>query len=84
VLDIKTKLMLAIYLSSFVSMIIGIVFFNWWTLEMSALFLGAAILVAIITRMNERNSSLNLLKAQKSAWVALIIGVARGVTIVFE
>ena len=84
-LTLKTKLLLFIYLATFISMIIGIVFFNWWTLEMSALFLGASILVAVITRMNEKKFITEFVEGAKSLLsVALIIGVARGVTIVLN
>ena len=84
-LTIKTKLLLFIYLATFISMIIGIVFFNWWTLEMSALFLGASILVAVITRMSEKKFIAGFVEGAKSLLsVALIIGVARGVTIVLN
>lgn len=85
VLTIKTKLLLFIYLATFISMIVGIVFFNWWTLEMSALFLGASVLVAIITQMNERKFINEFVEGAKSLLsVALIVGVARGVTIVLN
>ena len=84
-LDIKTKSLLLIYLLTFLSMIIGIVFFNWWTIEMSALFLGASILVAVITRMNEKKFVEEFMKGAESLLsVAFIVGVARGVTIVLN
>lgn len=85
VLDIKTKCLLLIYLLTFMCMIIGIVFFNWWTIEMSALFLGSSILVAVITRMNEKKFVEEFVKgAENLLSVAFIIGVARGVTIVLN
>jgi uncharacterized ion transporter superfamily protein YfcC len=84
-LNIKTKLLLFIYLATFITMISGIVWFHWWTLEMSALFLGASILVAIITRMNEKKFITEFVEGARSLLsVALIIGVARGVTIVLN
>ena len=85
VLDLKTKLLLLIYLVTFLTMIGGVVFLKWWTTEMSALFLGAAILIAIITRMNEKIFIREFIKGAESLLaVAFIIGVARGVTIVLN
>lgn len=49
----------------FLTMIAGVVFLKWWTTEMSALFLGSSILIAVITRMNEKYLPMNLLKEQK-------------------
>lgn len=84
-LDLKTKLLLVIYLLTFVSMIIGVVVSGWWTLEMSALFLGSSILLAIVTRMNEKTFITEFINgAQSMLSVAFVIGVARGVTIVLN
>ena len=85
VLELKTKLLLLIYLATFLTMIGGVVFLKWWTTEMSALFLGSSILVAIITRMNEKIFIREFIKGAESLLaVAFIIGVARGVTIVLN
>ena len=52
---------------------------------MSALFLGSSILIAIITRMNEKIFIREFIKGAESLLaVAFIIGVARGVTIVLN
>lgn len=84
-LDSKTKLLLLIYLFTFVIMIVGVVFFNWWTLEMSALFLGSSIVVAVITRMNEKRFISEFIKGAESLLsVAFVVGVARGVTIILN
>ncbi|MEP6674759.1 MAG: SLC13 family permease [Ferruginibacter sp.] len=84
-LEGKTKLLLLIYIATFLSMIGGVVFLKWWTTEMSSLFLGSSILIALITRINEKifirefiNGAASLLS------VAFIIGVARGVTIILN
>ena len=85
VLELKTKLLLLIYLATFLTMIGGVVFLKWWTTEMSALFLGSSILIAIITRMNEKVFIREFIKGAESLLaVAFIIGVARGVTIVLN
>ncbi len=82
---LKANLLIFIYIATFLMMICGVVFLDWWTLEMSALFLGASILIAVITRMNEKIFIEEFIKgAQSLLSVAFIIGVARGVTIVLN
>ena len=85
VLELKTKLLLLVYIVTFLTMIGGVVFLKWWTLEMSALFLGSSILLAIVTRMPEKAFISEFIKGAGSLLsVAFIIGVARGVTIVLN
>ena len=84
-LELRTKLLLLIYITTFLTMIGGVVFLKWWTTEMSALFLGSSILVAIISRMKEKIFITEFIKGAESLLaVAFIIGVARGVTIVLN
>jgi uncharacterized ion transporter superfamily protein YfcC len=84
-LDWKTKLLLFIYIATFLTMIGGVVFLDWWTTEMSALFLGSSILLAVITRLHEKIFIREFIKGAESLLsVAFIIGVARGVTIVLN
>ncbi|RZJ64521.1 MAG: YfcC family protein [Flavobacterium sp.] len=81
----KVKLLLFIYISTFLTMIGGVVFLGWWTLEMSALFLASSILVAIITGINEKVFVREFIEGAKSLLsVAFIIGVARGVTVILD
>lgn len=84
-LELKVKLLLFIYLATFLTMIGGVVFLKWWTTEMSTLFLGASILLALITRMNEKVFTQEFIKGAESLLsVAFIVGVARGVTIILN
>ena len=84
-LDWKTKLLLFIYITTFLTMIGGVVFLDWWTTEMSALFLGSAILIGVITRIKEKIFISEFIKgAQSLLSVAFIVGVARGVTIILN
>lgn len=84
-LEWKTKLLLLIYIGTFLTMIAGVVFLDWWTTEMSALFLGSSVLLAVITRINEKIFIREFIKGAESLLsVAFIIGVARGVTIVLN
>ncbi|MFM6926435.1 MAG: YfcC family protein [Ferruginibacter sp.] len=84
-LEWKTKLLLFIYVATFLTMIGGVVFLDWWTTEMSALFLGSSILIAVITKLNEKIFIREFIKGAESLLsVAFIIGVARGVTIILN
>ncbi len=84
-LSLKTKLLLLTFLLTFVSMIVGIIFFGWWTVEMSALFLGSAILIAVIEKIGEKNFVHEFTKGMEALLtVAIIVGLARGVTIILN
>lgn len=84
-LELKTKLLLFIYIATFLSMIGGVVFLDWWMAEMSALFLGSSILIGFIARINEKTFIREFIKgAENLLSVAFIVGVARGVTIVLN
>lgn len=84
-LDGKTTLLLLVYLFAFLGMIGGVVFLKWWMLEMTALFFAASILVALIAKINEKVFVKEFVKgAENLLSVALIIGVARGVTIILN
>ena len=81
----ETKLLLFIFVATFLVMIGGVVFLDWWTLEMSALFLGSAILVAVMGRIDEKIFTQRFIDGARSLLsVAFIIGVARGVTIILN
>ncbi len=83
--DGKTSLLLLIFLCTFLILIAGVVVFNWWLPEMSALFLASSILVALITRMGEKKFiGLFIKGAEELLAVAFIIGTARGVTIMLN
>lgn len=84
-LSSKTKLLLVIFLFTFLTMIAGVVFFEWWLLEMTTLFLASSILLAIILRLNESVYIKQFITGAESLLsVAMIVGVARGVTIILN
>lgn len=84
-IDGKTKLLLLIYIATFLGMIGGVVFLDWWTTEMSALFLASSILIAWISRIKEKIFIREFIKGAESLLsVAFIVGVARGVTIILN
>lgn len=84
-LDLKTNILLIQFMLTFIGMVVGIVFFDWWTLEMSTLFFASAILVAFIYQMGEKTFVAEFIKGAESLLsVALIVGLARGVTIILN
>jgi uncharacterized ion transporter superfamily protein YfcC len=85
VLTQKTKFLLTLFLATFLTMIAGVVWFDWWLIEMSALFLASAILIALTERLNEKKFLAQFIKgAEALLGVAFIVGVARGVTLVLN
>lgn len=85
VLPAKDAFLIFIYIGTFIAMIAGVVFLDWWTTEMSALFLASSILVALIARIRERTFVEEFIKGANSLLsVAFIVGIARGVTVVLN
>ncbi len=74
-----------IFVLSFVLMIYGVSKLDWWFLEMTSIFFVASVLVAIIGRVKEKIFVSEFVKGANSLLsVALIIGIARGVTVLME
>lgn len=81
----RTKLLLLLFLATFVTMITGVVALDWWLLEMSAVFLASSILLALILRLKEKDFISQFIRGAESLLsVSFIIGVARGVTIILN
>ena len=79
------RIVLFIFGLTFAVMIWGVSSGGWWMAEMSALFLGAAILVGLIARMSEKELTSTFVSgAGELLGVALIIGVARGIVVVMD
>ena len=81
----RTILMILIYIATFLAMIGGVVFLEWWTTEMSTIFIFSSILIAVIARVPEKKFIEEFMKGAASLLtVTFIIGVARGVTIILN
>ena len=91
----KRKVILALFFLTFLIMIFGVVPWqdlgiplpqlNWWFAEFTALFLGAAILIGLIGRLGEKGiSEVFINGARDMLGVALIIAVARGVSVIMN
>ncbi|EEX08467.1 C4-dicarboxylate anaerobic carrier [Ruegeria lacuscaerulensis ITI-1157] len=79
------KTVLVVFAATFGVMIWGVSSQGWWMARMSALFLGAAILVGLIARMGEKKLTGTFVDgARDLLGVALVIGLARGIVVVME
>jgi uncharacterized ion transporter superfamily protein YfcC len=84
-LGTKTKVLLALFALTFVAMVIGVSKLGWWFPEMTALFLVAAVIVAVVRGGGEKRFTTEFVHGAASLLgVALIIGIARGVTLVLD
>lgn len=79
------KLMLIIFAVSFVVMVYGVKELGWWFKEMTALFLFVTFILAFISGLKEEEFVSEFVSgAGELLGVALIIGIARGVTIIMD
>ena len=84
-LSLRTKLLLLLFLASFLIMIAGVILWDWWFLEMSTLILTATIIFGFVIRMNEKTFMEKFIQgAESMLGVALIVGTARGITIILN
>ena len=81
----RLRLALFIFSACFMIMIIGVSMLDWWFLEMTVTFFVGAILIGIIAKIKERDFVEIFVKgAGDLLGVALIIGIARGVTVIMS
>ncbi|OOE88296.1 YfcC family protein [Salinivibrio sharmensis] len=79
------KVILAIFAGAFAVMIYGVSSLDWWMAEISAVFLGAAIIIGLIARMSEEEITTSFIDgARDLLGVALIIGIARGIVVIMD
>jgi uncharacterized ion transporter superfamily protein YfcC len=79
----RLKLLLLLFAATFVTMIVGVSRLGWWFPEMTALFLGAAILIGLLQSGGGRIDAF-LAGARDLLGVAFIVGLARGVSVILE
>ncbi|WP_179353834.1 YfcC family protein [Winogradskyella vidalii] len=78
----RLKLALFVFTCCFIIMIIGVSLLDWWFVEMTTVFLVGAILIGFIIQISETDFIETFVKgASDLLGVALIIGIARGVTV---
>ena len=81
----RLRLILFIFLGCFVVMIYGVAKLDWWFLEMTTVFFVGSILIGIIAKIKESKFIEIFIKgAGELLSVAIIIGIARGITIIMD
>ena len=84
-MDTKTLILLILFGLVFIVMVIGVWQLEWWFLEMTALFLVAAVVFGILQGMSEKNLVKTFIEGSKELLgVAFIIGIARGVGLILD
>ncbi|MEO5967639.1 MAG: hypothetical protein ABIP69_05220 [Ferruginibacter sp.] len=84
-LDNKSSILITLFISTFLIMIVGVVYLDWWLPEMTALFLTSSLITGFILKLNERRFvKLFVEGAQSMLSVAFIVGVARGVSVILN
>ncbi|WP_282132315.1 YfcC family protein [Cellulophaga baltica] len=84
-LTARLKLILLVFSLSFVVMIVGVSFLDWWFVEMTSTFLVAAVVIGFIGKIKEHKFVAAFAKgAGELLSVAFIVGIARGVTILMN
>ena len=84
-LTFKLRLILFIFMLCFIIMVYGVVNLEWWFLEMTTVFLVGSILIGFIAKINEEVFVDTFVKgAGDLLGVAIIIGIARGVSVIMD
>jgi uncharacterized ion transporter superfamily protein YfcC len=92
-LDGRRKFILGLFLLAFVIMVYSVIpwqdlnmpfpQWNWWFGEFAALFLGFAILIGIVGKLGEAELSETFIRGSRDLLgVALVIGLARGISVI--
>lgn len=81
----RISLVLILFLAAFVVMIIGVSQWKWSYMEMTTVFFVAAIFVGVVAQIKEKIFVEQFVKGANDLLnVALIIGVARGITVLMD
>lgn len=81
----RLRLALFVFAACFIIMIVGVSMLDWWFIEMTSTFLVGAILIGIISQIKESDFVDTFVRgASDLLGVALIIGIARGVTVIMS
>ena len=84
-LSTRLRLIIFIFSMSFIVMVFGVSQLDWWFIEMTSVFFVGAILIGFIGRIKESVFVETFVKgASELLGVALIIGIARGITVLMN
>lgn len=79
------SVILALFAATFAVMVWGVASQGWWMAEMSALFLGASIVIGTLAWLGEKAFTTAFIDgARDMLGVALVIGLARGIVIIMD
>ena len=85
VLTNRMRLMLLVFTLCFIIMIYGVSRLDWWFKEMTTVFFAGALLIGVIGKIRESAFVETFVKgASDLLGVALIIGIARGVSVIMD
>jgi len=84
-LDKQAYSILVLFIATFASMVYGVIQLEWWFMEMTTVFFTGALLIAIVAGMSEKKIVSTFINgAQDLLSVAMIIAMARGITVLME
>jgi len=84
-LTTRLRLIIFIFSMSFIVMVYGVSQLDWWFIEMTSVFFVGAILIGFVGRIKESVFVETFVKgASELLGVALIIGIARGITVLMN
>jgi uncharacterized ion transporter superfamily protein YfcC len=81
----RQKWALGLFTGTFGMLVVGITRLHWWMVEMSALFFVAAVIAGLVIGYSEKELVREFITgAADMVGVSLVIGLARGITVVLE
>ncbi|MFH4968264.1 YfcC family protein [Gaetbulibacter sp. M240] len=81
----RLRLILFVFTMCFVIMVYGVSVEGWWFIKMTSVFLVGSVLIGFIGKIRESQFVDTFVKgAGELLGVALIIGIARGITVIME
>ena len=81
----QIKLILCVFAATFLYMVYGVSQLGWWFTEMTTLFFVSSLVIGLLSRTNEKDFVREFLTgASDLLGVALIIAIARGVTVLMD
>lgn len=81
----KAGLILTLFITTFAVMVYGVTSLGWWFLEMTTLFFTSALIIGFIAKFSELTMVNTFIRgAQDLLSVAIIIAIARGITVLME
>ncbi|MGZ0016848.1 YfcC family protein [Yeosuana sp. AK3] len=84
-LTTRLKLIIFIFSMTFIVMVYGVSQLEWWFVEMTSVFFVGSVLIGFIARIKESVFVDTFVKgASDLLGVALIIGIARGITVIMN